>query len=277
MGNKYYLWTDDVDFFHAFDKHPDQSEFEMHVHAGYELFLFVSGKASYLVEGNEYSLTPGSLILIREAESHAVNFSSDAPYERYVLNFSPSVVANLEGGRELLVPFKDRPLGCANIYEPSELKNISALSYFRAMCVEEADNETKKLAIVTHLQSLLFDVARAFRKKGAPELSAGSEAGDIIAYINEHLFEPLSVGDIASRFYLSSSQIERIVKTNTHSSLWQYITRKRLAAARARIESGEGATLVSEECGFRDYSAFFRAYVKEYGCSPNLHKQKIRK
>ncbi len=276
MGKKYFLWAGDIDFFHAFDKHPDQSEFEMHVHSVYELFLFVSGKASYLVEGNEYPLAPGSLILVREAESHAVNFSADAPYERYVLNFSPTLISQLNGGKELLAPFTDRSLGCANLYEASELSNISALSYFRAMCVEGADEETKKLAVLTHLQPLLFDISRAFRQKGASELSAGSEAGDIIAYVNEHLFEPLSVGDIASKFYLSSSQIERIVKTNTHSSLWQYITRKRLAAARVRIESGDGATLVAEECGFRDYSAFFRAYVKEFGCSPNLHKQKIR-
>ncbi len=277
MGNKYYLWAGDIDFFHAFDKHPDQSEFEMHVHAGYELFLFVSGKASYLVEGNEYVLTPGSLILVREAESHAVNFSGDVPYERYVLNFSPSAIANFAGCKELLLPFTERNLGCANLYEPSELSGVSALSYFRAMCVESADDATKKLAVLAHLMPLLFAVTRAFKQKGESELSLGSEAGEIIAYVNEHLFEPLSVGEIASRFYLSSSQIERIIKTNTHSSLWQYITRKRLAAARARLESGASATVVAEECGFRDYSAFFRAYVKEYGCSPNLHKQKICK
>jgi AraC-like DNA-binding protein len=71
---------------------------------------------------------------------------------------------------------------------------------------------------------------------------------------------------------MSVSQLERVFKQATHSSVWHYITLKRLAAARERIESGSSATDASLECGFGDYSSFYRAYVKEYGRAPYVKK-----
>ncbi|MDE7212552.1 MAG: AraC family transcriptional regulator, partial [Lachnospiraceae bacterium] len=49
---------------------------------------------------------------------------------------------------------------------------------------------------------------------------------------------------------------------------WEYITIKRLNAAREKMRAGATAQSAGESCGYGDYSAFYRAYVKYFGCAP---------
>ena len=58
---------------HSIDEDPKDKDFYMHVHDTYEIYCFVSGKASYMVEGRIYDLRPGSLLLMRSAETFAVS------------------------------------------------------------------------------------------------------------------------------------------------------------------------------------------------------------
>ncbi len=272
MSTIYREAAGDIIISHSIDIHPNQNDFNMHIHSHNEIFLFVSGDATCNVEGNQYDLEAGSIQIIRESESHAVLFRSDAPYERYVLSFPSSAVGSFAGADALLSPFYDRRLGTQNQYLPSTLSPFSPLALFRKMCLPDASEDVRRLAIVSHLPSLLFEISRAFALTDRPDSTVGSQAGKIIAYINDHLFEDLSLERISSEFYMSASQIERIIKKHTHSSPGHYISRKRLSAARAKIESGESASRAALECGFGEYSSFYRAYIKEYGVPPTAHK-----
>ena len=64
------------------------------------------------------------------------------------------------------------------------------------------------------------------------------------------------------------AEISRIFHQATGSSLWEYVTIKRLLAARAMIQRGEPAGTACLACGFSDYSAFFRAYRSHFGHVP---------
>jgi AraC-like DNA-binding protein len=272
MADLYKAHFDDFTLNRTIDDQPQQKGFRMHLHDHLEIYLFISGKAKYVVEGNEYELSPGNLLLLRDSESHCINFLSDSPYERYVLYLRPSFIKAVDPDLRLLKPFYDRPLGTDNMYRPSELPGISALSYFKAMCIEANDTYDTRLAVMTNLLPLLRDVGTAFQKRKEPDLHS-SIAGQITAYINEHLFEDISVLTIANQFFMSVSQIERIFKKYMHSSVWQYINAKRLAAARRKIESGISAYTACEESAFGDYSSFYRAYVKAYGEKPSAYKK----
>lgn len=67
--------------------------FQLHSHEDYEIFLFLEGDADYMVEGNQYHLTPHSILLLSPHVFHGVRVNRmDLPYKRIVVNVNPSFV-----------------------------------------------------------------------------------------------------------------------------------------------------------------------------------------
>ena len=91
-------------------------------------------------------------------------------------------------------------------------------------------------------------------------------------YVNDHLTEDISVPQLAEHFYLSASQFNRVFRQATGAAPWDYITKKRLTAAKELLKNGVSAQEAAENCGFRDYSVFYRAYTKHFGCTPTDDK-----
>lgn len=260
--------SEDLYMRYAVDENPNDRYFVMHVHERCEIFYYISGNAAYLVEGAEYLLKPGSILIMRPAESHRTKILGKGKYERYAINFSVSVIDTIDPKRRLLRAFFDRPLGRGNLYLPTEFEDESIRKIFADMCAGTDDYE-KRLNILTHLFLLLNSIDTVFLKRGSAEyLPPQSPSEKMVSYVNSHLFEKLSVPILAEHFFLSTSQFSRIFKQATGAAPWEYITIKRLTAAREKIRSGNSAQCAGEECGFGDYSAFYRAFVKYFGYSP---------
>ncbi len=256
-------------FHHSLDHTPKDEDFPIHIHEEYEIFCFISGDAHYLVEGNEYVLEPGSLLVMRDTESHKVRIMSGKPYERFALHFHPKLLESVDPDRLLLEPFLQRPLGQNNLYRFSEFPAEQPLQLLEAMCGPADSEKERSLAVITHLYPLLHVLRNAYlQKQHDSENSSRSFAEEIVTYINLHLFEELSLSFLSRHFFLSTSQMERLFKKATGSSIWDYIVMKRLIAARNKIRSGMSSGTAAQECGFRDYSAFYRAYVRQFGASP---------
>ena len=94
----------------------------------------------------------------------------------------------------------------------------------------------------------------------------------VISYIGTHLDEDLSLDSIAGKFSLSKYYLSHIFHDTIGISLHQYITKKRLETITELLLSGENVTSIYTQYGFRDYSAFYRAFTKEYGISPREYR-----
>lgn len=258
---------------HAVDYAPDDSCPQMHIHNRCEIFCFVSGKAEYLVESSRYPLESGSLLIMRPAEAHIARILSGKPYERYTINFPLSAADGIDPKRALMKPFLDRPLGAGNLYLPSELNGISAENSFHQIfsCKDDyaAEVETR-----IRLFSILNAISAAYLKREILDFApAQNISGQILSYIAEHLFDELSIPMLADHFFVSPSQFTRIFKNATGASPWKYITLKRLTAAKEKICSGMPASKACIDCGFGDYSAFYRAHKKFFGTAPKYDHQ----
>ena len=51
----------------------------------------------------------------------------------------------------------------------------------------------------------------------------------------------------------------------------QHITKKRLAACVEAMRSGQRINEIFGRFGFLNYSSFYRAFLKEYGCPPSVY------
>ena len=259
---------------HSVDEKPDNDRFFLHVHDDCEFFCLVTGKVGYVVEGRVYDLRPGSLMLMRSAETHRLLVRGAEPYERYTLNFRPELLTEHGFPMSLMCPFTRRGLGERNLYLPGEFHGIEPLGLFRQMCAS-CDALPAEPTLVANLIALLCAVNTAFSAQPKDRPQDGDEVGrELIDYINDHLTEELSLSVLSEQIHMSPSQINRVFRRLTGTSVYHYILSKRLVLAQSMIAAGESAVAASQNCGFHDYSAFYRLYKKRMGAPPIAAKQK---
>lgn len=252
---------------HTIDLRPAQEDFSMHVHEWMEIYFFISGQASYLVEGTAYHLQPNDILIMRSAETHTLTISPDEPYERIAIQFSPALLASIDPEQRLLRPFLDRPLGQLNRYAAAEDPTGRLRTAFAGFSFDSVPDI--RLNLLARLLLFLTALDGIYEQAGLPlRVPARGLPGQLVAYINEHLFEDISLQTVADHFYRSRSQISRAFQQATGSPLWEYVTLKRLMAARAMIQRGESAGSACMACGFSDYSSFFRSYRTHFGHVP---------
>lgn len=249
---------------HAINDDAEKVNFDMHIHDRCEIFYFISGVAEYLVEGSVYPLKPGSLLIMRPGEAHCLHVSGEGSYERYAVNFPLSLLDGIDPERKLMGVFTDRALGSDNLYELPGMEGV-----FAKMCRTGLSNYERDLYISTQIASLLLRIEELQADPDSFSLSPAGTGSDIVDYVNKHLLGPISTAEIASHFYLCESQINRVFKKATGAPLWEYITAKRLIWAREQITGGTPAYIAASQCGFNDYSNFYRAYRKRYKISPS--------
>lgn len=276
MGEIYYFNDALSHFHHTVTRSPDPNSFSMHAHDQHELYYFVSGRVSYIVEGSEYRLEGGSLLVIRAGEVHKAIVHSGSAYERMVLNFDGTLLRTVDPEGLLERPFLDRPLGVGNLYPRTLVR-----SGFISECMKNMERtgrmEERRVALLSNLYPILSEIYRAFSRGGGQAASDPADRmQEVIVYINEHLSEELSLDLLSSLFFLSKPQLSRRFKQATGSSIWEYVVIKRLMQARRMIQSGEKAMQAALQSGFRDYSAFYRAYRARYGHSPQEEKFEVR-
>lgn len=255
-------------FSHSCDREPKDSYFPLHIHDSHELFCLVKGDVGYIVEGRKYKLYPGTLLLMRSSESHKLIVNSAAEYERYVINFTSDFLLQSGFDHSILTPLFSRELGQKNRYSPKDFENLTPLSFFEKLELE-ASVISPKSAALSNISALLSAINIAFLKKSNKD----TDEGRIIAYINENLTADITLEEIASQVHLSPSQLSRVFKRLSGTSVHEYILSKRLIMFHEKVKNGLGVIEASAECGFRDYSAFYRLYRKRFGMSPTKKAQ----
>ena len=265
-----------ISFNHSKKTNPAAKDFELHVHRQYEVLCFVSGNVSYLVEGREYELHPGCVMIMRPAEIHKLVVNGKSEYERYIFSFNEEIIHRIGMSDDILMAFKKRDIGEKNRYLSSEFSGLDTIGFFRQM-LEECSSFDPEQIMLANLGTLLCAINYAFLKKDTADISESDTIGrELIAYVNDNLTNQITLQSVSEHIHMSPSQVNRVFRSLTGTSVYDYILSKRLVMVREMIANGEGAVAASQKCGFGDYSSFYRLYKKRTGKAPGDAKKSIR-
>ena len=230
----------------------------------YKLVFSLSHGGYLNVEGAEYIIAPGSLLLISPFTCHHVDIASGAECESYTLMFAKSSLS------ESVLCLLDKLVDCEEIkslYYPPESINSNISELFRRFKLVNDLSEPEKNLYFQTLLSELIILLSAYKVDGVvpPDDCLGSR---VVRYLNNNIERNISLDKLAKRFFVSKYHLCRAFKEYSGISVHSYINHKRIMYAKQLIEFGQTASGAAEKVGFGDYSAFYRAYLKIVGKSP---------
>ena len=249
-----YIHFQDFTFKHARGV-SDRTGKEFHIY--HEIIYFLDGEAEFISENLHMHLSPETLIIIPKETYHQMIIHGDQKrYHRCLLQFTD---------REEYARLISR-----NLDRITALNGDEEIRYlFRKLITacDQADAEAPQL-----LRSVLTILLCAL--KGKHELTAEENfQTDFIRratdYINRNLDKKILISEIAVECNVSVSTLTHIFKKEMNIPIHKFIIKKRLINAYHKISAGEPATVAALECGFNDYSGFYKQYVKAFGFPPS--------
>jgi AraC-like DNA-binding protein len=151
-------------------------------------------------------------------------------------------------------------------------KDSAAVCSLLEQLWDETTLEKENWSIISNalLVTLLVMLSRFSAK--SPEVCAyrrlSETISEIVDYINSHIREELLVGDLSRKFYISRYHLSREFQKHFGTSIHHYVLQRRLQLAGKLLVEGINPTTVAEQCGFQEYTTFYRAFKQEYGIPP---------
>ena len=242
----------------------------LHSHSFYELSYCLSGTAQYLIGENRYQLFPGDLTLIPPGKSHCpLQLDKlSQPFERCLILIHPNFIHTLGTLTDsALIPES------ACMIRPSEWDSALLEQLFSSAIRE---NTQKIPGWETSLYGYLLQIlSHMYRLNSGNTFIPPENAAlldNIIAYIENHLGDSLSAQTLGHHFGISESSVRQLFRQKMDISFHRYVIKKRLIAAKSKISADIPLEQIAHEIGFADYSAFYRAFKKEYGISPSEYR-----
>ena len=243
---------------------------EYHYHTFHKIIILLAGKAGYAVEGERYELTPGDFVLVGSGSIHRPEVEAGDYYERMILYIAPDHLRSLTvGDCDPEECFRCAQETFQYVFRDEGTSRVRPLFLALAETVRQGGYGAALLA-QAQFTELMVEVNRVVR--GGHRV--GAAGGDrkvisLLQYLNLHLTEPLTIDELAARFYISKYHMMRRFRQETGYSIHGYLSEKRLLLAQQLLSRGAAPSEVFTQVGYQDYSTFSRAYKKQFGRGPS--------
>lgn len=254
---------------------------EFHSHEFYELYCYLTGTATMVIEGYEQPLKRGDLFIIPPGHMHrAVHTDTAQRYERVFLYISRDCLRSMSSDGFDLLMILDGHAARRHYRFHLDEEELAAFVQDVDEVIANANGSTAADQLINRCRFNILLTRLGERFHRAVDEDAGrpmSRIGQVIDYLNEHIAQEHSLDQLAERFFVSKYYLLHEFRRHTNTSIYQYLLSKRMIYAKILLQRGLAPGHVSRQCGFRDYSCFYKAFKKATGLSPQQYTGYMRK
>lgn len=275
--NKYYI-TENV---HIICNHGEPASLcEEHLHDFVEIVYIMKGKCVHVIDGIEYPVRHGDLLIINYNQTHSFMKLPDVEYMNICIKpeYINQSLANQENAFALLQlsEFEDFSKildsnKCKATFSGEERDLIEQTVLLLNSEIEQK-SPGYNLAIRSQLNLLLIMMFRKMSLKMNETFSGVSE--DLLRYIRENCDKRLTMENMAKRCLYNSAYFSRIFKEHTGMTFTQYLRKVRIEKAIHLIETTDmQISDVIYKVGYSDRTKFFSHFREQIGVSPLKYRK----
>ena len=250
-----------------------------HDHDFAELAYILSGKGKYLIEGKEFEVEAGDLIICNPGVKHThIVTNQKEPTIEFISGFTDFHFKNMFPNSIEL------PENRYILHTAAELKQEISMHCYAMIAERESNQAGRYFMLKTHLMQLLLLVMREIaevvntEQKGCnfESYNKSYAVNRIINYLNENYEHKISLEQIAHNMYLSPVYISKIFKEETGESPINYLIKIRLEKAKDILLNSDSNSIknIANQVGYDDVYHFSKLFKKYYGISPLYYKKR---
>lgn len=261
----------------SFYKDKDLKKVSLHSHDFYELYYFINGNISYIIENAHYTLLSGDILLISPRDLHQLDIKdTKTEYERVVLWINPKYIKKLSTENTDLAECFELCNRRKDYLVQDKLFSESIKTGLKALYTcSKSDEYGADIDAEIIIKKMLLSLNKYVRNIKEEIASNESIITKTINYICENINGNLSLDNISEKMFLSKYYLARLFKEKTNTTIHQYIIKKRLILSKQFLETNLPISEVCIQCGFADYTHFFRAFKHEFGITPKQYLEYI--
>ncbi len=251
---------------------PGARPLRSHSHTAFEIARVESGSGVYTTPTGVWPMEIGDLFVFSSNEQHCITGAGENGLSIVNLQFEPRYLREVYTKSLQDFCFSHGPAFQSRI--PGE--NAALLRQRHdSICREFTEaGEAYPVAVRAWLQLMLLELLRS-HNYGHGETGAGRVLPGMLRvydYIDAHLTEPLTLGELAALAGLSPNYFSQMFHKLGGVSLWDYITARRIERAAELLSGGDGSETIlgiALQCGFRNTVNFNKAFKKHTGLTPS--------
>lgn len=231
-------------------------------HKSYEMLYVYEGSLSVTLRSDMFSLQPHDLILYH---ADAVDITIDSPCSYLTTIFD----INQRKPLHIL----NQPFHCT-----SELQQ----TLWKLLIESFANSYYTKTLMVCYLQESLLLLMQFYEKISHETLLSDTRLpmndllSEILAYMNKHIAEPITIEEICHEFYLSRSSLQALFKTHLNSSPKNFLLNIKLQKSKELIRENQYTiSEIAYMLGFSSIHYFSRLFKKYFNTTPSAYVKKI--
>ena len=245
--------------------------FDFHYHEFDKIVFFLSGNAKYMIEGKEYILKPYDILLVRHGDIHKPVIDSDVNYNRVIIWVNKNYLNREYDLSYCFEIAKKNKMNLMRIDDAEKQRVFTLLEELTAESKNLFADDYYKESVFTQLMILLNRCEYSLHN--AVGYKSDKHIDKVIDYINNNLFDNLTIDKIANELFISRYHLMHKFKDVTGESVYSYISKKRLFYAADLLKNGASAKCACFESGYKDYSVFLKAFKKEFEITPADYKK----
>ena len=276
-----------------FDRHHPRVGLGPHRHQDLELMYFEAGAGANRLGDRTYDVGPGDVLLVAAGQVHDAALMGTA--RGWAVEFQPTAVLGPPGAintarpgslsrlwwaNPLLAPFllaEQQPVH-ARFTVPAGQRRLWS-QYLTVMWDEHVHHrDGRREVVAAHLQILLVALSRlAADVTGGMHLRGETRLSEVFAYIEDNFDQRLSTADVARAVGASAGYLTTLVRQRTGRTIGDWITERRMAAARDLLVSTElSAEQIAGMVGYDDPGYFNRRFRQLHGTPPGAWRSSAR-
>lgn len=226
----------------------------------YCLEYVMEGKGTVHVNGLTFYPEKGDVYLLPVGSRHSYHSSFKNPWQKIWMNVRGSLCDQLFASYQL-----------ETIYHIKNCPLLPLFQKFVLLCdTPQPDRWVLESQCAVLFHQILAEIRNHLAFASQPSVSTASLVKE---YIDQHLYEPLSVARLAEQACLSSSQLTRVFKKEYGQTPYDYLLGRKLDTACLLLRNTSlSVKEISYRLHFSDEHYFSNLFRKKRGCSPGQYR-----